>query len=230
MKLSIEDFIYGATDGAITTFAVVAGVVGASLSPSIILILGFANLFADGFSMSIGNYLSEKTRREYIQNQRKKEEWEIDNLAVQEEQEIRDIYKEKGFKEEILEEIVRVITSKRKVWIDTMMKEELGLIEDENRSPRDTAITTFVAFNLIGMIPLVPFILLYFLRFDRAWSTSDAFLYSVIFTAIAFFLIGIIRGTAVNKPLIRTGLNTLAIGGIAASVAYTVGYLISGIV
>ena len=230
MKLSIEDFIYGATDGAITTFAVVAGVVGASLSPSIILILGFANLFADGFSMSIGNYLSEKTRREYIQNQRKKEEWEIDNLAVQEEQEIRDIYKEKGFKEEILEEIVRVITSKRKVWIDTMMKEELGLIEDENRSPRDTAITTFVAFNLIGMIPLVPFILLYFLRFDIAWSTSDAFLYSVIFTAIAFFLIGIIRGTAVNKPLIRTGLNTLAIGGIAASVAYTVGYLISGIV
>jgi VIT1/CCC1 family predicted Fe2+/Mn2+ transporter len=230
VKLSIEDFIYGATDGAITTFAVVAGVVGASLSPSIILILGFANLFADGFSMSIGNYLSEKTRREYIQNQRKKEEWEIDNLAVQEEQEIRDIYKEKGFKEEILEEIVRVITSKRKVWIDTMMKEELGLIEDENRSPRDTAITTFVAFNLIGMIPLVPFILLYFLRFDIAWSTSDAFLYSVIFTAIAFFLIGIIRGTAVNKPLFRTGLNTLAIGGIAASVAYTVGYLISGIV
>ncbi|HZD33772.1 MAG TPA: VIT1/CCC1 transporter family protein [Nitrososphaeraceae archaeon] len=230
MKLSIEDFVYGATDGAITTFAVVAGVVGASLPPSVILILGFANLFADGFSMSIGNYLSEQTRREYIQSQRKKEEWEIDNLAAQEEQEIRDIYKQKGFKEEILEEIVRVIISKKKVWADTMMKEELGLIEDMNRSPRDAAITTFTAFNLIGIIPLVPFILLHVSGFSSAWTTSDAFLYSVVFTAVAFFLIGIIRGKTVNRPLIRTGLNTLTIGGIAASVAYMVGYLISEIV
>lgn len=95
MKLSIEDFVYGATDGAVTIFAVVAGVVGASLSPSVILIMGFANLFADGLSMSIGNYLSQKTHSEYIQNQRKKEEWEIDNLTAQEEEEIRDIYKKR---------------------------------------------------------------------------------------------------------------------------------------
>ena len=230
MKLSIVDFVYGATDGAITTFAVVAGVIGASLSPSVILILGFANLFADGSSMSMRNYLSEQTRREYIQNQRKKEEWEIDNLAAQEEQEIRDIYKQKGFKEEILEEIVRVIISKKKVWTDTMMREELGLIEDMSRSPRDAAITTFTAFNLIGVIPLVPFILLHVSGFSSAWTTSEAFLYSVVFTAVAFFLIGIIRGKTVNRPLIRTGLNTLTIGGIAASVAYLVGYLISEIV
>jgi vacuolar iron transporter family protein len=84
MRLSIQDFVYGATDGAVTTFAVVAGVIGASLSPSIVLILGIANLFADGFSMSIGNYLGAKAQREYIQNQRMKEEWEIDNLAEQE--------------------------------------------------------------------------------------------------------------------------------------------------
>lgn len=230
MKLSIEDFVYGATDGAVTTFAVVAGVIGASLSPSIVLILGFANLFADGLSMSIGNYLGAKTHREYIQNQRRREEWEIDNLAEQEEQEIRDIYKEKGFREELLDEIVRVITSTRKVWIDTMMKEELGLIEDKNRSARDTAITTFMAFNLIGMIPLSPFILLYISGFSNVWSTSDAFLFSIIFTAIAFFLIGIIRGMVVHRSLIRTGLNTLSIGGIAAFVAYLVGYLMSEII
>jgi len=151
----VEDFVYGATDGAVTTFAVVAGVFGASLAPSIILILGFANLLADGFSMSIGNYLGSKTQSEYIQNQRKREEWEIDNLVEQEKDEIRDIYKEKGFKDDLLDEIVRVITSRRKVWIDTMMKEELGLIEDR-RKPRDTAITTFIAFNAIGLIPLVP--------------------------------------------------------------------------
>ncbi len=212
-----------------TTFAVVAGVFGASLAPSIILILGFANLLADGFSMSIGNYLGSKTQREYIQNQRRREEWEIDNLVEQEKDEIRDIYKEKGFKDDLLDEIVRVITSRRKVWIDTMMKEELGLIEDR-RKPRDTAITTFIAFNAIGLIPLVPFMFFQIFGTELISSTSNAFLYSVIFTAISFFLIGIIRGKIVGKGLVRTGLSTTAVGGIAASVAYMVGYLLGEVV
>lgn len=160
MKWSIEDFVYGATDRAVTTFAVVAGVIGESLSPSTVLILGFANLFADGFSMAMGNYLGTIAQTEYIQKQRKKEEWEIDNLVEQEKQEIRDIYKNKGFEEELLEEIVRVITSRRKVWVDTMMREELELFENKRR-PLYIALTTFTAFNLIGLIPLIPFIFLY---------------------------------------------------------------------
>ena len=123
MRWSLGDFVYGATDGAVTTFAVVAGVVGASLSPSIVLILGFANLLADGFSMAVGNYLATKAQREYIEKARKREEWEIDNLVEQEKQEIRDIYTKKGFKAELLDEIVKVITSRRKVWFDTMMRE-----------------------------------------------------------------------------------------------------------
>jgi vacuolar iron transporter family protein len=166
MKWSIQDFVYGATDGAVTTFAVVAGVVGAALSPSIILILGFANLFADGFSMAIGNYLGSKSQREFIEKERKKEEWEIDNLVEQEKQEIKDIYVKKGFKAELLDEIVNVITSRRKVWIDTMMREELGLIEEEKR-PLDAAITTFTAFNLAGLVPLIPFVYRYILFLNR---------------------------------------------------------------
>jgi vacuolar iron transporter family protein len=121
MRWSIEEFVYGATDGAVTTFAVVAGVVGAALSPSIILILGFANLFADGFSMAVGNYLGAKSQKEFIEKKRRREEWEIDNLVEQEKQEIKDIYTQKGFKAELLNEIVNVITARRKVWIDTMM-------------------------------------------------------------------------------------------------------------
>ena len=124
MKLSIEDFVYGATDGAVTTFAVVAGVVGAALSPSIILILGFANLFADGFSMAIGNYLGSKSQKEYMEKERRREEWEIDNLVEQEKQEIRDIYTKKGFKAELLDEIVNVITSSTK---------SMGRYNDERR-------------------------------------------------------------------------------------------------
>ena len=225
MRLSVEDFVYGAVDGSVTTFAVVAGVIGAELSPSIVLILGFANLFADGFSMAVGNYLSSKTRVEYIEKQRRRQEWEIENLYEQEKQEIRDIYTEKGFKDELLEAIVNVITARRRVWIDTMMKEELGLIDDKNSRPLDTAVTTFVGFNTIGVIPLIPFIFLYASGFSV--SIQYAFVYSTIFTAISFFTIGIIKGRVVDKSILKSGLNTLAIGGIAASIAYMVGHMLS---
>jgi VIT1/CCC1 family predicted Fe2+/Mn2+ transporter len=228
MKWSLEDFVYGATDGAVTTFAVVAGVVGASLSPAIVLILGFANLFADGFSMAMGNYLATRSQKEYIEQARRREEWEIDNLAEQERQEIRDIYAAKGFKEEILEEIVRIITSRRKVWVDTMMKEELGLIEDK-KHPLDTALTTFTAFNVIGIIPLLPFIAMLAAGSSVA-STADAFLYSSAFTAGAFFAIGAIKGRVVKKSLVRSGFSALLVGGIAAIVAFVVGYLLNQLV
>ena len=220
MNWHFDDFIYGSIDGAVTTFAIVAGVVGASLSPGIILILGFANLFADGFSMAAANYQASKTRNEYIEMKRKQEEWEIDNLEEQEKDEIRDIYSKKGFKDELLEEIVRIITSRRKVWVDTMMKEELGLIEDEKK-PLDSSISTFVGFNLIGLIPLIPFMVFMAIGVD---PNSEAFFYSIIFVLSAFFIVGVIKGKIVKKSKIRSGIYTLIIGGIAATVAYLIGY------
>jgi vacuolar iron transporter family protein len=220
MKWHFEDFIYGSIDGTVTTFAVVAGVVGASLSSNIILILGFANMFADGFSMAVANYQASKAQKEYVEMKRKQEEWEIDNLEEEEKQEIRDIYTKKGFKDEFLEEIVRMITSRRKVWVDTMMKEELELFEDKKRS-LDSAISTFVGFNLVGIIPLIPFLVFFGFGIN---SNSDAFYYSVATTGAAFFIVGIIKGKIVHKSLFRSGLFTLFVGTIAASVAYLVGY------
>ena len=220
MKWHFEDFIYGSIDGAVTTFAIVASVVGAGLSPGIILILGFANLFADGFSMAAANYQASKARNEYIEMKRKQEEWEIDNLEEQEKDEIRDIYSKKGFKDELLEEIVRIITSRRKVWVDTMMKEELGLIED-GKKPLDSSISTFVGFNFIGLIPLIPFMVFMAMGID---PNSDAFFYSTIFVVCAFFIVGLIKGKIVKKSKFRSGFYTLIIGGIAAMVAYLIGY------
>ena len=220
MKWYFEDFIYGSIDGAVTTFAIVAGVVGASLSTNIILILGFANMFADGFAMAIANYQASKAHNEYVEMKRKREEWEIDNQREQEEQEIRDIYKKKGFTAEILEEIVRMITSRRKVWVDTMMREELGLVEND-KTPLHSALSTFVGFNVVGLIPLIPFLVFYSIGIE---TNSEAFYLSVIFTGIAFFMVGLIKGKIVKKPLISSGMYTLIIGAIAASVAYFVGY------
>ena len=219
MKWYFDDFIYGSIDGAVTTFAIVAGVVGAGLSPGIVLILGFANLFADGFSMAASNYQASKARNEFVEMKRKQEEWEIENLKDQERDEIRDIYKAKGFKDELLDEVVRIITSKKKVWFDTMMKEELGLIE--NKDPVTSSVSTFVGFNVIGLIPLMPFVIFMIMGIEL---TSEAFVYSTVSVMTAFFLVGVIKGKIVKKSMIRSGLNTLVIGGIAATVAYSVGY------
>ncbi|WP_428325152.1 VIT1/CCC1 transporter family protein [Nitrosopumilus sp.] len=220
MKWHFDDFIYGSIDGAVTTFAIVAGVVGAGLSPGIILILGFANLFADGFSMAAANFQASKAKNEFIQMKRKQEEWEIDNLEDEEREEIRDIYRKKGFRDELLEEIVRIITSRRKVWVDTMMREELGLVEDGGK-PIDSSVSTFVGFNVIGIIPLIPFIV--FFTFNSNLN-SDTFLFSTISVATAFFIVGMIKAKIVKKSKIRSGIYTLIIGGIAAIVAYMIGY------
>ena len=219
MNWHFDDFIYGSIDGAVTTFAIVAGVIGASLPSGIILILGFANLFADGFSMAAANYQASKARNEFVEMKRKQEEWEIDNLE-EEREEVREIYRKKGFKDELLDEVVRIITSRRKVWVDTMMKEELGLIEDEKK-PIDSSVSTFVGFNLIGLIPLIPFMVFLMIGIE---PSSDAFIYSTISVFIAFFLVGMIKGKIVKKSKIRSGLYTIIIGGIAATLAYLVGY------
>ncbi len=226
MKWHFDDFIYGSIDGAITTFAVVAGVMGASLSPTIVLILGFANLFADGFSMAAANYQASKAKNEYIEMKRKQEEWEIDNLEDQEKDEIREIYEKKGFKDELLEEIVRIITSRRKVWVDTMMREELGLIEDEKK-PLDSSLSTFVGFNLIGLIPLIPFMVFIGLGIDL---NSHVFTLSTVFVVAAFFLVGVIKGKIVKKSKIKSGIYTVIIGGVAALVAYWIGYGLNSLV
>lgn len=227
MKWTIEDFVYGATDGAVTTFAIVAGVVGASLSPSIVIILGFANLFADGFAMAVGNYLSTRSKIEYEERERKRQCKEIVDFPERKISEIRNIYSEKGFKEELLEKVTDVIIANRKVWADILLKEKTGITDKVNVNPIFKAVTTFVAFNIVGLIPLLPFIFALIMNNPSGLSAQAIFAYSSIFTALAFFSIGIISGKVVDKPPIRSGFITLIIGGVAALVSYIVGTLLS---
>ena len=122
----IAEFVYGAIDGSVTTFAVVAGSEGAHFDLGVVLILGIANLLADGFSMSVGSYLSAKSEKEQYEKHKRIEYWEVDNLPEIEKEEIREIYQAKGFEGEILEKIVEVITANKDRWVDIMMKEELA--------------------------------------------------------------------------------------------------------
>ncbi len=220
----ISDFVFGGIDGAVTTFAVVSGVEGASLSPSIVLILGFANLLADGFSMAVGNYMSLKSTREYVQRAKRVEEAHIDEEPEKEKHEIREIFREKGFAGKQLDDAVEIITSDRRIWIDTMMKEELGIIE-EQKSPLKGSIVTFFAFNVIGIIPLLAYL------FSRYFDSINAqtFPISILLTSCALFIVGSIKGKIVETNWVISGIGTLLMGGAAAAIAYLVGHILKGL-
>jgi len=142
----------------VTTFAVVAGVAGANLPLSTVLILGFANLLADGLAMGLGNYLGIKSEVDYIRRERRLEGWETVHAPDLERKEIEAIYQRKGFKGKELQRVVEVITGNKKVWVDTMMTEELGLPTEKSEHPVKNGVATFISFALAGLCPLLPYI------------------------------------------------------------------------
>lgn len=220
----LSDFVYGAIDGTVTTFAVVSGVAGADLSSSIVIILGFANLIGDGFSMAASNYLGTRTDMQLHDKLRAREAAEIDAYPEGEREEIRQIYAAKGFQGEVLESVVETITADKARWIDTMLTEEMG-ISLTRRSPLRAALATMVAFLLIGLIPLMPFVL----QLINADWFSRPYVASSLATAIAFFVVGAIKSRFVDQRWYWSGLETLLVGGAAAVLAYFVGMAMGGL-
>ena len=220
----LGEFVYGGIDGCVTTFAVVAGAVGADLGGSVIIILGFANLFADGFAMSIGAYLSTKSEKDNYQKHKQVEYWEVENLPEVEKAEIREIYRAKGFEGRLLDEVVEVIVADKDRWVDVMMKEELDMIE-EQKSPVVMGTVTYVSFILIGLIPLLIYVWDYF-----APVAGSLFLWSSVFTGLGFVIIGVMKTYVTQTNAWRGVLETLVLGAIAALVSYFVGDLLEGLV
>src|SRR6266567_3110938 len=153
----LRDWIYGGIDGSVTTFAVVTGVVGAQLSPIVIVIMGFANLMADGFSMAASNFLGTKSEHDNFSRLEAIEHRHIELAPEGEREEVRQIFVRKGFKGADLDRVVELITSDRERWVRTMLSDEYGL-PLEARSPWLAATTTFSAFVICGLVPLIPFL------------------------------------------------------------------------
>ena len=217
----ISDAVLGGIDGCVTTFAVVSGAIGAGFSSSVAIILGFANLFADGFSMAISNFESVKAQREFAKTIRKSEKEHIDIIPEGEREEIRQIFMNKGFKGEILEKIVSTISDNEEIWLETMLMEEHGL-QKTSYSPYKSAISTFISFLFIGTMPLVPFLF-------TASDQQVQFISSAILAGIMFFLIGAIKSYLFSRPILWSGFKTFLTGGTAAALAYLTGFVLQNI-
>jgi VIT1/CCC1 family predicted Fe2+/Mn2+ transporter len=214
----LSDTVFGAIDGTVTTFAVVAGAVGADLSARVVLILGAANLLADGFSMAAGNFIATRSAREEAEDLRAQEERHLARDPEGEQRELQEIYRRKGFAGEALETVTAIISSRPKVLVDTILSEEYG-VTHARRSPTRAAISTFAAFVIAGSLPLLPFI----------GGISDAPMIATACTGAVFFLIGSIKARWSPRSWWACGLETFALGMGAAIVAYLVGKLLAGL-
>lgn len=210
----------GAIDGAITTFAIVAGVVGAGLSAGVVVVLGVANLVADGMSMAAGRYLGAQADLERRRVARRREHQHIALVPQGEREEIRQILAAKGFVGPELESAVDVITADTETWVDFMLTEELGFAPEPDR-PVPAATATFLGFVVCGALPLAPFIV------DAAIvDVAAPSVWSGGLTALAFGFVGALKAQLVGLARLPSAARTIAVGGGAASLAFLVGYLL----
>lgn len=222
----LSEIVYGGIDGSVTTFAVVAGAVGADLGSSVILILGFANLVADGFSMAVGAYLSSKADHEKFHKIEDSVDNSYESLRNIDRGEIEAIYKSKGLTGDLLEKITSETVSNKKLYIDFKMKEVNEMIHPDLTS-FNIGLATFISFFIVGLIPLSFYVYEYIIDVK---SDDNSFFISCVLTSIAFMLIGYFKSYINNRNKIKSILETLSLGAIAAALSYLLGSFLEGMI
>lgn len=217
----IQDIVYGGNDGIVTTFAVVAGTVGADLPHYVVIILGLANLVADGTSMGTGSYLAIKSEMDHFEKLRKEEIDEIEEMPDIEKAEVREAYEQKGFTGKDLDTVVEIITSDKDVWADVMMAEEHGLIRDSGAHPIIHGVMTFSSFLVFGSIPLLPYLL--------RLNADSRFAIAIWSTFAALSILGLTRSIVTKERIFRGPIEIVTVGALGAFVAYGIGVLLRDI-
>lgn len=219
--------VYGANDGIVTTFAVVAGVAGAGLPPSVILILGIANMIADGLSMGIGDFLGERSERRHLQHQYAIEKWEVKNIPEEEKKELFNYFRQRGVNESESQSLTKIISKYPKLWTELGFIDEMGVAPEFKGALWHTGLVTFLAFVVAGSLPLLP----YLLRLVGVpIATDHQFSLSIISTALTMFFVGSLRTFITKGKWWWNGLEMLGIGAIAAFVAYFLGAVVEKMV
>lgn len=215
----VRDIVIGMADGLTVPFALAAGISGAVDSIQIIVTAGLAEIAAGAIAMGLGGYLAARTNEEHYATERSRELYEIDHLNEREREETQEIFKEYGLSDSQVKDIVDTISKDKQKWADFMMRYELGLEKpDPKRAPK-SAITIGASYVVGGFIPLSAYMLVN--DIDQALLVSSI----ATLTALGFF--GAIKGKLVGVSPIKAALQTIFVGGLAATVAYTIASYIS---
>lgn len=220
----LGEFVYGGIDGIVTTFAVVAASAGAGLPSGVVIILGFANLIADGFSMGISAYLSAKSEQEVYTLERQAIEKALGNPG-REKKLIMKIYGARGFSGKLLEQITETIHQNPEHFIEVVMREDKEMLP-EQKSPFLMGFATYAAFILVGVIPL----LVYLVDHLFTLQLPNLFVIASLLTALAFIGVGLLKTLVTKSSKLKAALETLSLGVIAASLAYYLGFFLEQII
>jgi len=211
----IRDATLGANDGLVSVLTIIAGAAGATTGRAVLL-AGVAALVGGAISMGIGGYVSAKAYRAYFRKELEREMREMRDVPEIEREEIREVYRARGFEGELLETVVRTITSDPKVWLRVMMQEELGLSQGFGE-PLGAALTVSISFLLGGAVPVIPFIF---------GSGVGVLAISFLLTAIALIAAGTVRTRFTGEPPVRAGAELVAMAAVGVGVAYGIGRLL----
>lgn len=216
-RSNIRDIILGFQDGVVNTLGLVLGVASAVQSTKIVLISGLVTTFAESISMAAVAYTSTKAAHEFYESQLEREKKEIKEIPHMEVQEIRDIYYKKGFRGKQLESIVKKITSNKKLWLETMMAEELKLFPEDYEKPlKSTAIVGLSA--VIGsLVPVIPFFI---------FNVKLGMAYALVLSIAALFIVGSVKAKVTIGDWKKSGLEMAIVGTVAALVGYVIGSLL----
>jgi vacuolar iron transporter family protein len=218
-SLMVRDVVIGMADGLTVPFALAAGLTGAVDASHVIIVAGLAEIAAGSIAMGLGGYLAAKGDTEHYESERRREELEIVERTDDERHEVIEILESYGLTHEQTMPILAAFEARPKVWVDWMMRFELGLEEPDPKRAITSAVTIAASYVAGGLIPLAPYML--------TPDSRTGLLYSVGSTLIALAVFGYVKGHFTGAPKLRSALGTMGIGGLAAGAAYLIARLIS---
>ena len=216
---TVRDVVIGMADGLTVPFALAAGLSGAIDASHVVVVAGLAEIAAGSIAMGLGGYLAAKSDAEHYASERRREEIEIVEKTDDERAEVTAILHSYGLTKAESGPILAAFEAKPKVWVDWMMRFELGLEEPDPNRAMTSAVTIAVSYIAGGLIPLAPYMI--------ASRASDALGYSVAATAVALAVFGYVKGKFTGAPRLQSAIRTTVIGGLAAAVAYGIAKAIS---
>jgi VIT1/CCC1 family predicted Fe2+/Mn2+ transporter len=205
--------VFGMNDGVVTSVGFLAGVHASIRSPRAVLLAGLAEAFAGALSMAFGEYVAARSEREWFEHRIARERRHIRERPEQEREEVRAVYRARGFAGEELEAIVRHITSDRDRWLEFMLREELGLLEEHQAPPLRSAVIIGGAFALGAAVPIVPYLA----------SPGHPFRDALAMGGLGLFALGAGKAAVTRGSWLRSGLEMVAVGAVASTLGYILG-------